>query len=227
MNILLVDDHTLFREGMKFLLARLDASVHVIEAATCLEAIALAEQTPPELVLLDLKMPGMQGIDALGKIREALPGVPVVVLSGADNANTIRAVIDAGAMGFIPKAATPEILIHALRIVLAKGIYLPAQVLAADDSAAGPNLDGAADPMQPAAPLAKPLLSLTERQLVVLKLVIQGEPNKVIARRLAISEGTVKAHLSMVLHILGVRNRTEAVFAAARLGLRLDDLGKP
>jgi DNA-binding NarL/FixJ family response regulator len=217
MNILLVDDHTLFREGMKFLLARLDAKVTVIEAATCVDALAAAQRARPDLVLLDLKMPGVAGLDALAQIREALPGAPVVVLSGEDNPRTIRAAIDAGAMGFIPKAATPEILVQALRIVLAHGIYLPPQVLAPDAPPSGPLFDPASTD-----PVAKELRALTERQRLVLKMAIQGESNKAIARTLDIAEGTVKAHLSAVMRALGVRNRTEAVFAAARFGLRLD-----
>jgi DNA-binding NarL/FixJ family response regulator len=159
-------------------------------------------------VLLDLKMPGVAGLDALAALREAIPAAPLVVLSGEDNPGVVRAAIERGAMGFIPKSSTPEVLIQALRLVLARGVYLPPAVL---DAAAEP----AADRGESA------LRGLTPRQVDVLRCVIQGKSNKVIARELDVSEGTVKAHLSSVLRAFGARSRTEAVYAAAKLGLKL------
>jgi DNA-binding NarL/FixJ family response regulator len=124
----------------------------------------------------------------------------------------VRAAIELGAMGFIPKSSSPEVLMQALRLILAGGVYLPPAVL-----------DGRLAEPLPAKPQAGPakLPGITERQMDVLRCVIQGKPNKVIARELDISEGTVKAHLSAVMQALGVHNRTEAVYAAAKLGLRL------
>ena len=194
MDILLVDDHTLFREGIKRLLANLDPSIRITEASRCAQAVALAAQSAPNLILLDLKMPGYVDIDALGVIRREIASVPVVVLSGEDRPATIRAAIEAGAVGFIPKTASPEILVYALKIVLANGVYFPAQVLY-DDAAAANTAAYAASQAE----RMRPLQFLSERQLVVLKLVIQGQPNKVIARHLAIAEGTVKAHVSALL----------------------------
>jgi DNA-binding NarL/FixJ family response regulator len=132
-----------------------------------------------------------------------------VVLSGEDSAGVVRAAIEGGAMGFIPKSSTPEVLIQALRLVLARGVYLPPAVL-----------DAAAEP--PAGTGGEAALrGLTPRQIDVLRCVIQGKSNKVIARDLDVSEGTVKAHLSSVLRAFGARSRTEAVYAAAKLGLKL------
>jgi DNA-binding NarL/FixJ family response regulator len=119
-------------------------------------------------------------------------------------------------MGFIPKSSTPEVLVQALRLVLAHGVYLPPTVL---DAAAMTTPTTAADSQGAAGHATS--LGLTTRQIDVLRCVIQGKPNKIIARELDISEGTVKAHLSSVLRAFGVRNRTEAVYAAAKLGLRL------
>ena len=208
MNILLIDDHALFREGLKFLLRSLDAALEVDEAGDCARALEHAAKRSYDLVLLDLKMPGVAGLDALAALREAIPDAPLVVLSGEDNPGVVRAAIEGGAMGFIPKSSTPEVLIQALRLVLARGVYLPSAVLDASADAA-------------AAESGTVLHNLTPRQMDVLRCVIQGKSNKVIARELDVSEGTVKAHLSSVLRTFGARSRTEAVYAAAKLGLKL------
>jgi DNA-binding NarL/FixJ family response regulator len=216
MNLLLIDDHALFREGLKFLLRSLDEALVIEEAANCAAALERAAARTYDLVLLDLNMPDAGGLDALAAFRNALPAAPVVVLSGEDNPNVIRRAIESGAMGFIPKSSTPEVMIQALRLVLARGIYLPPKVLDA-----GP-IDSAATcstAQTNSADVAA--LGLTGRQIDVLRCVIQGKPNKIIARELDVSEGTVKAHLSSVLRTFGVRNRTEAVYAAAKMGLRL------
>lgn len=208
MNVLLIDDHALFREGLKFLLRSLDAELQVDEAGDCAKALEHAAKRSYDLALLDLKMPGVAGLDALAALRDAIPAAPLVVLSGEDNPGVVRAAIERGAMGFIPKSSTPEVLIQALRLVLARGVYLPPAVL-----------DAAAEPATAGSDTA--LRGLTPRQMDVLRCVIQGKSNKVIARELDVSEGTVKAHLSSVLRALGARSRTEAVYAAAKLGLKL------
>jgi DNA-binding NarL/FixJ family response regulator len=216
MNILLIDDHALFREGLKFLLRSLDAALNVDEAGNCAKALEQAAARSYDLVLLDLKMPGVEGLDALAALREAIPAAPLVVLSGEDNPGVVRAAIERGAMGFIPKSSTPEVLIQALRLVLARGVYLPPAVLNGGALASKPVSAGSHT-----AAGQTTLPGLTPRQMDVLRYVIQGKSNKIIARELDVSEGTVKAHLSSVLRALDARNRTEAVYAAAKLGLRL------
>ena len=209
MNILLIDDHVLFREGLKFLLRSLDAALEVDEAGDCAKALEHAARRGYDLVLLDLKMPGVAGLDALAALREAIPAAPLVVLSGEDSAGVVRAAIEGGAMGFIPKSSTPEVLIQALRLVLARGVYLPPAALEMIVESHYAD-SGAHNHPSP----------LSERQTDVLLKAIQGKPNKIIAREMHIAEGTVKAHLSVAFKTLGVHNRTEAVFAAARLGLK-------
>ena len=201
---------------MRYLLRSLDADLDMDEASDGAQALDLVTTRQYDLVLLDLKMPGMNGMDALGALRTAIPGTPLVVLSGEEDPAVVRAAIDGGAMGFIPKSSTPEVLIQALRLVLAQGVYLPATVLdpaysvpaSTSSSVQASRGDGG-------------LPGLTPRQMDVLRCIIKGKPNKVIARELDVSEGTVKAHLSAVFLALGVHNRTEAVYAAAKLGLRL------
>ena len=213
MNLLLIDDHALFREGLKFLLRGLDEQLVIDEAESCAAATSRSGPLPYDLVLLDLNLPELHGLEALATIRAAFPQTPVVVLSGEDDPRVIRATIEHGAMGFVPKSSTPEILIQALRLILAHGVYLPLSALDSDD----------ARPLPPEA-CASPdalLRNLTSRQIEVLRCVIQGQPNKLIACHLALSESTIKAHLSAVFRALGAHNRTEAVYAAAKLGLRL------
>ena len=216
MHILLVDDHPLLRGGMRFLLRSLDADLEMDEASNGSQALERVAESSYDLVLLDLKMPGLNGLDALAALRAAIPGTPLVVLSAEEDPEVVRAAIEGGAMGFIPKSSTPEALIQALRLVLAQGVYLPAAVLDAVDAH---SLPGQASDTSGARGCTLP--GLTPRQMEVLRCVIRGKSNKVIARELEVSEGTVKAHLSAVFLALGAHNRTEAVFAAAKLGLRL------
>lgn len=214
MRILLVDDHTLFREGLRHLLAALDPRVQMDGAADCAEALRLLGVATYELILLDLKLPGLNGLDALATLRSTAPGTPAVVLSGEDDSTIVHAAIECGAMGFIPKSSTSEVLIQAMRLVLANGVYLPPAALNAGPGARAaprvlPDLAGETVP------------GLTPRQMDVLRCVLKGKPNKIVARELNVSEATVKTHLTAVFDALGVRNRTEAVYAAAKLGLRI------
>ena len=213
MHLLLIDDHALFREGLKFLLRGLDEHLLIDEAGSVDAAVAKQDAAPFDLILLDLNLPGVGDLAALATIRDVYPQSPVVVLSGEDDPRMIRATIEHGAMGFVPKSSTPEILIQALRLILAHGVYLPLSALDSEE----PRADAADAPANPDAVLR----NLSPRQVEVLRCVIQGQPNKLIARYLTLSESTVKQHLSAVLRTLGARNRTEAVYAAAKLGLRL------
>lgn len=209
MKLLLVDDHSLFRSGLRLLLSDLDDSVSFDEAGSVEE---LPTDLPaPDLVLLDLNLRGVSGRPALGRLRERLPDPPIVALSGEEDPELIRCVIEDGASGFIPKASTPAVMIGALRLVLAGGIYLPPAVLRA------------APPMPPlpvvvARPPMPAVSGLTGRQQDVLMLAVRGKSNKQIAREFDLSEGTVKQHLSAAFRVLGVSNRTEAVYAVAELG---------
>lgn len=217
MKILLIDDHPLLRGGMRFLLRSLDANLVMDEASNATQALELVLAHRYDLLLLDLRMPGLSGMDALEALRDATPGTPLVVLSAEDNPSVVRSAIEAGAMGFIPKSSTPEVLIQALRLVLAHGVYLPPAVLEPAHTSPSP----ASLSAQTGSGIGL-LSSLTPRQKDVLRCVIKGETNRAIARELDVSEGTVKAHLSAVFQALCVHSRTEAVYAAAKLGLRLD-----
>lgn len=207
MHVLLIDDHALFREGVALLLKPLQEGLAVSEAGSCEEALAqVAAGSAPDLVLMDLGLPGMPGLAGIGAMRERLPDAPVVALSSSDDKDTVLRALDAGAMGFIPKSASASVFIAALRLILARGIYLPPSVFLAA-------------PVAPAPRSTPGGLGLTERQAQVLHLILQGKSAKLIARELDLAPGTVKAHTSAVLRALNVTTRTQAVVAAGRLGL--------
>lgn len=212
MQVLLVDDHVMFRQGLKYLLSDLDESLRFLESGNIKQAVSLLGREPVSLVLLDLNMPGESGLDGLEQVINAAPGVPVAVLSGENNPELIRSAIRTGASGFVVKSASAEILVAALQLILAGGVYLPESVLGAphDTGTTCATLDSGAEKTS----------SLSQRQTDVLLRAIQGQANKVIALDMGIAEGTVKTHLSTAYRVLGVNNRTEAVFAAAKLGLK-------
>ncbi len=220
MKILVVDDHALIREAMHQVLRQLDANIEVLEAGNCADALALANQHPDlGLILLDIQLPGMSGLDALGDFRAQHPAIPVVVLSASENRDDVMRAIDGGAMGFIPKSQPSRVIINALRLVLAGGVYLPVEILGV------PAASAAATPLAAGAVRAPADLGLTGRQSEVLALLVQGKPNKIICRELGLAEGTVKIHVTAILKALGVANRTQAVIAVSRLGLKLGGIG--
>jgi len=216
-KILVIDDHPLIREAVRQVLQALDQRLELLEAQTSAEAIEVVRSNDNiSLILLDLALPGADGFETLHWLREEFPGIPVVVLSASEQPETVIRSIDSGAMGFIPKTSTSQVLIQALRLVLSGGIYLPPEVLRRHDGDSLRSADQTA-----AVPLhGSPELGLTERQLQVLALLVQGKPNKLICRELKIAEGTVKIHVTAILKALGVANRTQAVIAVGKLGLK-------
>lgn len=219
LRILLVDDHALFREGLRLLLLRTDPGLSIAEAGGCEAALEWLEtHGPADLALVDLMLPGMPGLQGVSLLRERWPQMPVVALSSDDSPATVTATLDRGAMGFIPKSASTAELIDALKVVLRRGVYVPPQAVAAVDGGAAAvpqaGLAGDGTPAQ--------ALGITPRQADVLRLILLGKSAKLICRELGLSEGTVKTHTSAVLRALNVTTRTQAVIAASRLRLRFD-----
>lgn len=208
LKILLIEDHELFRAGIKLLLGDLAEHLAFREASSCEAALELADMEATDIVLLDFHLPGMDGLKAIDAVRSRFEHARIVVLSADEDPALIRRAIDAGAAGFVPKTSTHAVMLAALRLVLAGGVYLPPHAMTAAigaDARELPALIG----------------TMTARQTDTLRLAMQGKANKLIARELEISEATVKAHLSAAFRTLGVRNRTEAVFAAANLGVAI------
>jgi DNA-binding NarL/FixJ family response regulator len=222
MRVLVCDDHALFREGLRLLLQRLDESIDVALTGSCDKGVQEAAHVPFDLVLMDWHMDGLSGADALLAFREVAPFARLVVLSGDRSAGLVRAVVDLGAAGFIPKDASPEVLMQALRTIAAGGVYLPEAVLSGAGQGAG---DGQAlwmaQPQEAPRDVRQAFPSLTERQADVLRSALRGLPNKLIARELGISDGTVKTHLSAVFRELDVQSRSEALYVAAKHGVRI------
>jgi DNA-binding NarL/FixJ family response regulator len=218
MHVLVIDDHPLFREGLKSLLTGLAPHARVSQAASVREALAETQghAGAPTLVLMDWFMPGMQGLQALTQVRAHFPDVPVVVVSGEEAPETIREAIQHGAAGFIPKSTDPSVTVQALRLVLSHGVYLPPAALHfSPDSHLSPRQTAASVDTH-ATQFAS---TLSPRQLSVLRCLLQGKANKVIAREIGIAEGTVKAHLWSVYQLLGVSNRAQAMYRAHEMGL--------
>ena len=219
MKILVVDDHPLILQALRQVLRDLDPGIEVLEARDGEEAFAQLREHPGlSLILLDLALPNTHGLDLLRELRASAPEAPVVVLSATEDRDTVLRTIHDGAMGFIPKTSKTEVLIAALRLVFSGGVYLPPSVFTSSAHAVS-------EPRPPAPPTRSPRdVGLTERQAQVLALLVQGKSNKLICRALDLAEGTVKIHVTAILHALNVANRTEAVVAVSRLGLRLDSL---
>ena len=216
MKVLVVDDHPLICEALRQVLRALDPNIELLEAGGAQEALAVAARSDQlDLILLDLALPDADGFEVLHELRRRHPSFPVVVLSASEQVEFVMRALDAGAMGFIPKTSSNELLLGALRLVLSGGVYLPAEVLR--HSHASGAVSGAAA----GAGVGYRDLGLTQRQAQVLALVVQGKPNKLICRELDLAEGTVKIHVTAILKALGVSNRTQAVIAVGRLGLRL------
>lgn len=209
-KILLADDHALFRSGMKHVLKDLDQEAEFLEGADYPEAIDIAQKNKDiNLALVDLSMPGLDNFNGLRQLCGELGDVPVVVVSALDRGPEIRQTMECGVSGYIPKTLDSSVVLSALKLVFSGGIYLPPNLLEENFAADGQN--GQAED--------KPTGKLTPRQRDVLALVARGYSNKEIARELVLAEGTVKLHVTALLKVLQVSNRTQAVVKANSLGL--------
>jgi two-component system nitrate/nitrite response regulator NarL len=212
MHILLVDDHTLFREALFHVLNQLDSQSVILEAADAREAAqVISHARNLDLVLLDIDLPGVDGLTALPGLRELAPTLPIVVLSGSEASVHVRLALDNGAVGYIPKSCSSHEMLAALRIVLQGDVFIPPRLLGKLEESSLSLKDSCDN--NPSQTL------LTLRQVEVLELMMRGLPNKSIAKTLNVAEGTVKLHVAAILRILGVNNRTQAVTEASRLGL--------
>ena len=213
MKILIADDHQLVVEAVKGKLVKVADEVDFVTALT-LSDLSAVDTDACDLALIDIGMPGAEGLQHIAQLRERSPSLPIIVLSGTADVGLMRESLDLGALGFIPKAYSSDVMLSAVRLVLAGGVYVPPALLSPSQSIA-PTLGHGAIGL----PLSMDAVrqSLTARQIEVLGLLSQGKPNKLIGRDLGISEGTVKIHLAAIFRALNVRNRTEAVVVAQRL----------
>ncbi len=224
MKILVIDDHVLIREALRGVLKELSHDAVLFDASSCSQAMQIvSEHADIGLILLDLNLPDRDGFDVLAELREQYPTISVVVLSALQDRSVVLKALDWGASGYIPKSAKREVMISALKLVFAGGIYIPPEILAREELSAP-----APAPVNNERPRVLPTdLGLTERQVDVLALMMQGKNNKLICRTLNLAEPTVKNHVTAILKALKVSNRTEAVIAANQLGWEFPASIKP
>lgn len=210
MNILIVDDHPLFRHALIQAVRYSLPQANISENASVSELYqGLEAGNEPDLVLLDLHLPGASGFSALVHVRAQYPTIPIIVVSAHEEPNIIQRSIAHGAMGYIPKSAPPAHIGEAMQAVLDGDIWLP------------PNFSHSAQDPRAAdeAELAERIQSLTPQQFRVLMMVAEGLLNKQIAYELEVSEATIKAHVTAIFRKLGVQNRTQAVLAIGALNI--------
>lgn len=205
MKILVVDDHPLIQQALAAALPQLDGAIDVLAALDRDSTrAALARHPNCALVLLDLALPGAHGFDLLGELVRDYRRIPVVVLSATHDRATVATALAAGARGYVAKTSTPDELIDAIRTVLGGGRSVTSDY---------------ERPRTAIADLPVAVYGLTQRQADVLRLLIQGKPNKLICRDLELSEGTVKVHVSAILKALNVRTRSEVIVELSRRGV--------
>ena len=209
-RILIIDDHPLFLDGLAAVLRRFDDGARIQSAANAEDGLAVAQAHEFDLVLLDLNLPGMDGLTAIGEFHRRFPALPVVVLSASEQPEDVNRAINAGALGFIPKTSSTRALFDALRQVLDGNVYIPFDSTRPASTPAHPAF---------ATPRDAEDGTLSLRQMEVLACLCQGLANKQIAEALSLSEKTVKNHVTGIFRVLGVINRTQAVLAAKQRGI--------
>lgn len=211
MKVLVVDDHPVVRDGLATLLRQLGPDTVVLEAGDAAEALALvAQHADFDIVVLDIVLPGLDGLDAIAEFGRARPELPVIVLSSSEDAQTARRALAHGALGYVPKSASRHTLLSAVQLVMSGEIYVPALILSEV-------LSPATAPHRVEAGRGAP--ALTDRQIEVLRLVAEGRTNLTIAVELGLSEKTVKAHVTAIFKAMNVINRTQAAALARESGL--------
>lgn len=209
-RILVIDDHPLFREGLRPLLQTLLPEADIVGVDDVESALIMAKNAhgAVRLILVDLQLPRMGGLAAIGLLRQLLPETPIAVVSGSEQQSDARAALAAGAQGFVPKTMRPPDMVHALRQVLEGGFYAPPSMMGAilgalpESGASGADEHG-----------------LTQRQRQVLECLCLGLSNKEIARQLNLTQNTIKTHISAIFKTLGVMSRTQAIIEARARGI--------
>lgn len=211
LKILIADDHALMREGIHLVLERLDKEFQLASASNYAGTLQyLDEVTDVVLVLLDLNMPDEKPFSGLKRVLAAAKEIPVIVLSASEDPSDIRKSIEFGAKGYVPKSSSNQVLVAALELVLAGGVYFPPQLF---DSASGVSRAT----QNQVGSITQALM--TRRQSEVLELIAEGKSNKEIGRTLGLSDGTVRTHVNAIFKFLEVNNRTQAGVKARELGL--------
>ncbi len=203
-RVVIADDHPMVRRALGESLGRVLSEADITEVGSLAETAAALDRGNTDLLLLDLQMPGMTGLASLAALRSAYPAVPILVVSANEDPLIMREVVEFGVSGYLPKSTPVAEIGAAVAAILAGGIWLP-------EAASAAYLD------ESESDLGSRIAELTPQQRRVLMLLTEGKPNKQIAFDLAVTEATVKAHLSQIFRKLGVKSRTQAVISARRL----------
>jgi DNA-binding NarL/FixJ family response regulator len=221
-KILVVDGHPLILEGLHQLLRQLDSEVEVLDAQTGDDGLRLANAHPDaDILLLGVETPDPRGFALLRTLCEQHPYMRIVVMSTTVRREDVVQVMDLGAVGFLPKKSPRLLMLHALRLVMMGGVYVPRSTFSDPANSSADSTQAARPPGRKSVTARE--LGLTDRQTQVLALIMEGKSNKVICRELGLADGTVKIHVAAILRTLNVATRTQAVIEAARLGLNVDD----
>lgn len=209
---LVVDDHTFVAEAVALAISRMGVFDRIESARSVAEACGLLDADPScHLAILDLHLENTEGRETLLGMRERFPEVPILVFTGDGSLENITMAFECGARGFATKNSPMSVLCHAIELVLSGSAYVPPEAVRLLGFPALPVANASSSPAPP--------LRLSVRQEQVFRLLLQGMPNKVIASRLEMAEGTAKAHLNAVFRLLGVRTRVEAILKAGQLGM--------
>jgi two-component system, NarL family, nitrate/nitrite response regulator NarL len=226
MRVLLIDDHALFRAGVALLLRQARSDIEIVEAGTLAEGAELARQERLSMVFLDLDLPDGHGFEALKQLKLERPSLPIVIMSAQESWQTIDNAIELHAMGFVPKSQTPDVLFAALQAALAGGVFLPASIIDRDPAVQssmmfrlGPRNESTEEAGRPVDNAQT--LGISPRLFDTLRLVVQGYPNKTIAREMGVEEITVRKYVSTLLAHFNVRRRTELIVYVAKSGICL------
>jgi DNA-binding NarL/FixJ family response regulator len=227
MKILIADDHELFLKGLEFTLEQNLQNVEFTTAQNYSEIFSILEKEQDfDLIITDLAMPGANWLTAINKIHDTLPDTPIIIISAVFDKELLQQTLDIGVAGYIPKTASNNLIISAINLVLAGGMYIPHELLYSTKNSNLPS-EKQKEYITPLKNLEKTdenKKTLTERQIDIVKCIAEGLSNKQIAYKLNLTEGTIKVHITIILKLLNVKNRTSAVIEAAKRGYISDNI---
>jgi len=219
MKILIADDHELFLKGLELVLTDYNSDWQIVSAKSYTDIFTiLKKENKFDLILTDLAMPGSRWLDAIQSIHDILPETPIIILSAVFDKEVVQKTIEIGAAGYIPKTSSNAVILSAINLVISGGVYIPAELLQ-DTNQNEFDVLKQVEKVSSADNVAEKMKILSPRQIDVIKLISKGKSNKQIAYELGLTEGTVKLHVTAILKLLNVYNRTGAVVEATKLGL--------
>lgn len=232
MKILIADDHELFLKGLEFILSENIEKAEITPAQSYTDIFSLLENNLHyDLIITDLAMPGANWLTAITKIHQTLPETPIIIISAVFNKEILQQTLDIGVSGYIPKTSSNNLIMSAINLVLAGGVYIPHELIYSSQTNSSLSLPPKEyeEPLKTLEKLSekpsqKSIKKLTERQIDIIKCIAEGLSNKQIAYKLNLTEGTVKVHITVILKILNVKNRTSAVIEAAKKGYISDNI---